>query len=166
MPQVVDRRRRFPFIVVSPQTASRWVPAQLRALLDDLERRYAVDRSRVYATGFSLGGYGVWELASTHPRRFAAIAPIAGGPGERRAPCPLKTVSVWAFHGTADDVIPPSESRAMVEGVRRCGGSARLTLYRGAGHFIAERTYAQAALYRWLANHSRKRTASRAPLRK
>ncbi|MDQ4048334.1 MAG: dienelactone hydrolase family protein [Actinomycetota bacterium] len=163
IPKVVDRRAEFPFIAVSPQTSTDWVPARLIALLDEIERRYAVDRRRVYATGFSLGGYGVWDLASAQPRRFAAIVPIAGGPSGRRAGCRLRTVALWAFHGTADDVVPASESRAMVRGMRRCAGKARLTLYPRAGHFIAERTYANPALYSWLAAHSRRAGGSGAP---
>ena len=154
IPKAVDRRGDFPFIAVSPQTRIGWRPADLIPLLEEIVRRYGVDRSRVYATGFSLGGYGVWELATAHPRRFAAIAPIAGGPGTRGA-CRLRRVALWAFHGTADDVVPASESRTMVRAVRRCGGKARLTLYPRAGHFIAERTYAKPALYSWLGRQSR-----------
>ncbi|HEV2724206.1 MAG TPA: PHB depolymerase family esterase [Thermoleophilaceae bacterium] len=108
IPKAVLRHPDFPFIAVSPQTASRWAPARLRSLLDHIQRRHRVDRRRIYATGFSLGGYGVWELASAYPRRFAAVAPIAGGPGDRRPGCPLKTVPLWAFHGTAEDVVPAS----------------------------------------------------------
>lgn len=155
IPKVVDRRGELPFIAVSPQTSSRWSPGRLARLLSAIERRYAVDRRRVYATGFSLGGYGVWDLASAHPRRFAAIAPIAGGPGGSRSRCRLRSVALWAFHGTADNVVPASESRSMVRAVRRCGGKARLTLYPRAGHFIAERTYARPALFRWLGSQSR-----------
>ena len=156
IPKAIDRRARFPFIAVSPLTSSSWVPARLTPLLDAIERRYAVDPSRVYASGFSLGAYGVTELAGTHPRRFAAIAPIAGGQAGRRAACRLRTVALWAFHGSADEVVPPSESRAMVRRARRCRGKARLTLYPRAGHFVAERTYANPGLYRWLAGHSRR----------
>ncbi len=67
----------------------------------------------------------------------------------------LRDVAAWAFHGTDDDVIPAGESKAMVAAVRRCGGEARLTLYPGAGHYTAERTYANPRLYRWLLRHSR-----------
>ena len=154
IPKVVDRRPELPFITVSPQTSSRWVPSRLAPLLDEIERRYAVDRRRVYATGFSLGGYGVWELANAQPRRFAAIAPVAGGPTGRTAGCRLRRVALWAFHGAADDVVPASESRSMVRAIRRCGGRARLTLYPRAGHFVAERTYAGPGLFRWLASRS------------
>lgn len=155
IPKVVERDRGFPFIAVSPQTSSRWAPDRLARLLSAIERRYAVDRRRVYATGFSLGGYGVWDLVSAHPRRFAAIAPIAGGRGRSRSRCRLRSVALWAFHGTADHVVPVSESKSMVRAVRRCRGKARLTLYPRAGHFVAERTYARAALFRWLGAQSR-----------
>ena len=52
---------------------------------------------------------------------------------------------------------------AMVRAVRRCGGRARLTLYPRAGHFVAERTYANPALYRWLAARSRGGTRDAGP---
>lgn len=156
IPKVVDRRPDFPFVTVSPQTRSGWTPSKLAALLDATVRRHSVDRRRIYATGFSLGGYGVSELAAAYPERFAAIAPIAGGPATRRARCRVKRVALWAFHGTADDVVPATESRAMVRAARRCGGRARLTLYPRAGHFVAERTYADPALYRWLARQSQR----------
>ena len=157
IPKAVDDRAAFPFIAVSPQTHTRWDPAQLVKLLDVIQRRYAVDPGRVYATGFSLGGYGVWDLAMAYPRRFAAIAPVAGGPGSRRPRCRPRPPALWAFHGTADRVIPDSESKAMVRALRRCGAYARLTLYPRAGHFVAERTYATRSLYRWLAARERSR---------
>ena len=157
IPKAVDGRTAFPFIAVSPQTHTRWDPAQLVKLLDVIQRRYAVDASRVYATGFSLGGYGVWDLAMAYPRRFAAVAPLADGPGSRRARCRPRPPARWAFHGTAARVVPASESKAMVRTVRRCGAYARLTLYPRAGHFVAERTYGKRSLYRWLAATERSR---------
>src|SRR5215469_1209454 len=37
------------------------------------------DPKRTYLTGVSMGGYGSWYLASTHPGKFAAVVPICGG---------------------------------------------------------------------------------------
>lgn len=48
-------------------------------LLDDLERRMAVDTSRVYATGLSNGGAMSHRLACTLSERIAAVAPIGAG---------------------------------------------------------------------------------------
>ena len=148
-------QRDLPLIAVSPQTSSYWPLEPLAELLDEVERRYAVDRRRVYATGFSIGGYATFDLASAYPKRFAAIAPIAGGGGRwgadyQRETCRLRDVAVWAFHGSRDGVIPPSESRAMVDAVKGCGGKARLTVYPGAGHYTDRNAYAEPELYRWL----------------
>ena len=71
----------FPFIVVSPQCpdGKLWSNDQLLSLLDDVEKRYAVDSHRVYLTGLSMGGFGAWSLGLSHPDRFAALAPLCGG---------------------------------------------------------------------------------------
>jgi hypothetical protein len=49
------------------------------AILESVEREYKTDARRVYLTGVSMGGEGVWSLAAAHPNRFAAIVPICGG---------------------------------------------------------------------------------------
>jgi predicted peptidase len=154
IPAIVERRD-LPLIAVSPQTTSDWPLEPLAELLDHIEGRYAVDRRRVYVTGFSIGGYATFDLASAYPKRFAAIAAVAGGGGRWSADyhehtCRLRDVAVWAFHGSRDAVIPPSESRAMVNAVNRCGGKAGLTIYPGAGHYTDKHAYAEPKLYRWL----------------
>lgn len=45
--------------------------------LDCIFKRYNVDEDRVYLTGFSLGGRGVWMIGLSAPDVFAAIAPLA-----------------------------------------------------------------------------------------
>ncbi len=45
-----------------------------------VRRHYNVDENRVYATGISRGGHLAWDLALRFPDRFAAIAPMVGGP--------------------------------------------------------------------------------------
>lgn len=78
------------------------------AVLDDVEKRFPVDRKRLFATGFSVGGSMVWNLAcSSMGGRFAAYAPIAGAfwdplPSE----CPGAPVSLRHVHGLADGTVP------------------------------------------------------------
>src|SRR4051812_5775513 len=52
--------------------------AFVRALVDEVARRYPVDRKRVYATGFSNGGMLTYRLGCELGDVFAAIAPVAG----------------------------------------------------------------------------------------
>lgn len=48
------------------------------AMLSELHTRFAVDDSRIYATGFSNGARMVYLLWATRPKVFAAFAPVAG----------------------------------------------------------------------------------------
>jgi len=43
------------------------------------KEKFNVDEERIYLTGASMGGYGVWNIATRHPELFAAIAPVYGG---------------------------------------------------------------------------------------
>jgi polyhydroxybutyrate depolymerase len=77
----------------------------LTTLVRDLEGRYCVDPSRVYATGVSGGGRMADQLACDASSVFAAIAPVAGL--RYPSPCPAsRPVPVIAFHGTGDYIDP------------------------------------------------------------
>ena len=74
--------------------------AFLMALLDYVEANYCVNLNSVHAAGFSLGAWKAAITACTHPDRFASIALVEVYPLK----CP--PMSVVAFHGTADHVVP------------------------------------------------------------
>jgi polyhydroxybutyrate depolymerase len=50
----------------------------IRAVVADAERRWAVDKRRVYATGMSNGGMMAYRLACEAADIFTAVAPVAG----------------------------------------------------------------------------------------
>lgn len=52
--------------------------AQTVELLDHLKSEYAVDPSRVYASGFSMGSIKSWDLFEQYPTLFAGVAPMDG----------------------------------------------------------------------------------------
>ena len=74
-------------------------------LIDELERRVCVDPARVYATGFSNGGFLSHRLACELSDRIAAIAPVAGVVGIDGCN-PIRPMPVLHFHGDADLVVP------------------------------------------------------------
>ena len=156
IPSWLDKRDDFPFIVVSPQcpTGLRWSPAWINSLLDEVEAKLRVDDSRVYLTGFSMGGYGTWDTAAAYPDRFAAIAPIAGGGNEQLAGR-LKDMPIWAFHGEQDVNVPVSESISMVEAVKPYSDEVKLTIYPDMTHDVWTKTYQNADLYSWFLAHSK-----------
>jgi polyhydroxybutyrate depolymerase len=82
----------------------------IRVLLDRVERRSCVDRSRVYATGVSNGGGFTARLGCEMADRLAAIAPVAGGYAPPGRCHPARPLPVLEIHGTADGVVPYSGS--------------------------------------------------------
>jgi predicted peptidase len=164
------------FIVLSPQCPGWYWRSQfdaLDALLDDIQATYAVDPKRIYMTGLSMGGFGAWQYALKHPRRFAALVPIAGGYGyhvetvyigggqseidltiDTSPPenmCDLKNVPAWVFHGEKDTGIPHEQTAdVLVDALQVCGGKVRYTLYPDTGHDAWTETYSDPALYSWL----------------
>jgi len=79
----------------------------LSALIDTLHARYGIDLNRVYATGFSNGGFMSYKLACELTGRIAAIAPVAGTmTDEAWGNCqPSRHVPVMHTHGTSDFVV-------------------------------------------------------------
>ena len=75
------------------------------AVLDDVQRRHAIDHKRVYATGLSNGGMMVHRVAAAHPSRWAAIAPvIATLFGDERQPA--LPVPALILNGELDASVP------------------------------------------------------------
>ena len=108
-PKHAKNGKDFPFVLVSPQcdAGSWWSIAQVNDLVTEAMNKYNVDPDRVYLTGLSMGGYGSWATAAAYPERFAAVAPVCGG-GSTQDAAVLATLPIWAFHGDADGVVPPS----------------------------------------------------------
>lgn len=46
--------------------------------IEDVCRRYNIDRSRIVLRGMSMGASGTWHLGLKHPDRFAALGPYCG----------------------------------------------------------------------------------------
>jgi predicted peptidase len=154
-PKIVESKPDFPFILVSPQSPVRsWNLDALNALLENIMRKYRVDKDRVYLTGASMGGSATWAFAIAHPEKFAAIVPVCGtgNPAEARK---LAGLPIWVFHGAKDPVVPVAHAQQMVDAVRSAGGNVKLTIYPEAGHDAWTQTYNDPELYRWLLQQKR-----------
>ncbi len=153
LPKLAAQGQEFEFIIIAPQcpTGKFWpcMCDSLMAILKHAEKNYAVDSSRVYLTGLSMGGYGSWALASTYPEHFAAVIPICGGGIPYLAP-QFKNLPVWAFHGELDNVVPVNNSKMMVDAINNAGGNAKLTIYPDKWHDSWTVTYDNPEVYRWM----------------
>jgi len=82
MDNVADREK---FIVVYPSAINKsWDLSGtndftfLLAIIDTIDKQYKIDRNRIYACGFSQGGFMSFQLACKYSEIFAAIAPTSG----------------------------------------------------------------------------------------
>lgn len=144
----------FPFFVLAPQcpSLSSWpvVRHEIIALLKQIMSEYSINKKQVYVTGFSMGGIGVWDLATWTSDIFAAAVPIAGR-YEREA-AQLIDIPVWAFHGEEDDIVPIAGSIDMVTALQEAGKEINFTRYPGMKHEqeVMYMTYSNPELYSWL----------------
>jgi dienelactone hydrolase len=105
------------------------------------QRQWNIDPQRIYLTGHSMGGHGVWQIGVMAPDLFAAIGPSAawpefwsyGGAAEYAEPTPIEQIllravspsrtltlsrnylhyGVYVLHGEKDDNVPVSLARQM-----------------------------------------------------
>ena len=77
----------------------------INALIDTLSVSYTIDQTRIYACGFSMGGFMANRLACELNNRIAAIASVAGTIGGALSCTPNKAISVCHIHGTSDATI-------------------------------------------------------------
>lgn len=150
-PKQITAGAEFPCLVVTPSCPAEewWQPELLEHLLQDLCATHRVDQGRVYGTGLSMGGFGIWATAITFPHRFAAIAPICGG-GSPYMAHRIAHIPTWVFHGARDPIVPLYESQRMVEALKRVGNDARFTVYPDAEHDVWTRTYDNPELFEWM----------------
>lgn len=144
-------RSRYPAFVLVPQFPARsalyddpQVPRVARAapelqaaldLIDAIVAQHPVDRDRIYATGFSMGGSTTWLALLARPNLFAAAMPVSGIAPDRARAADLVPVPLLILHGQADDENPIEADRAMAAAIRAAGGrQIRLREYAGLGH--------------------------------
>jgi polyhydroxybutyrate depolymerase len=95
--------------------------AFISSVVKDAERRWPIDKKRLLASGFSVGGSMVWYVACATKDVFAAYAPVAGAfwaPEPER--CAAGPISLRHVHGTADKTVP-MKGRVLRGGAMRQG---------------------------------------------
>ena len=81
--------------------------AFISALIDTIKANYVINDDRVYACGFSMGGFMTNRLAVELNDKITAFGSVAGTFGFGLPDYqPGRAVSMVHFHGTADETVP------------------------------------------------------------
>lgn len=174
-PVLRARPADFPFVAVFPQAPPQayWSGQPLAdafTILETVAGELGADRGRTYLLGVSMGGFGAWQLAALHPRRFAALVPVCAGlrspPGQPRLPpvelpgehadpfaglaAALRHLPTWIFHGSDDPVLPVENGRGMARALAALAAPVRYTELAHGGHNVWDAAFHLPALWEWL----------------
>jgi predicted peptidase len=113
-------------------------------------QNYSADRSRLYVTGNSLGGFATYELAAAHPHLFAAALPISGG-GDIALAEKLKSIPIWAAHGLWDQDVKLKFDWNLYQAIKKTGNQQmHFSLHLLKMHNVWDVTYKNKKIVRWL----------------
>ncbi len=173
---------RFQAIVVIPQAKANGQPGwQLdggkaaMAALDKSLREFNGDRNRVILTGYSAGGNGSWFLASRYPERFAAVVVVCGFVSQFKSPSngieypavadgddphmavakKVAKLPIRMYHGGADDIVLPDESRRMAAALKTLGANYEYFELPRVNHNAWDPAYNDASLIEWMLKQKR-----------
>lgn len=74
------------------------------AVIEDAARRYPIDRSRIYVSGYSYGSAMAWRYACENGNGVAALLAVSGSIRQTED-CPQAPREVRHVHGTSDTVM-------------------------------------------------------------
>jgi predicted esterase len=100
----------------------------LIALLDETVKNEKVDADRISAFGFSMGGFGVWELLVRRPDLISA-AVICSAAGIPASADKVLDIDIRAYHGKKDETVPISGLELMDEAITALGGTKFTAAY-------------------------------------
>src|SRR4029077_2480269 len=164
-----ENQTRFPCFVVAPQTDRGWAKYQAAAageparlvpgfgdgarlaveIVRAVVREFSIDERRIYVTGQSMGGAGVWNLLAHDPQLCAAAVICCGSATQDEVTRAVR-IPLWNFHGDADQTVPVAVSRDRIAALRKAGGRPFYTEYAGVDHNVWEWAFTEPALPQWL----------------
>jgi poly(3-hydroxybutyrate) depolymerase len=133
--------------------------AWLDERVDELERRYNVDRAREYLAGYSGGAYWLGAYAPARASRFAAVAFVAGGMPAYHAfhGCPARRLPGY-FLGGDGDFRTEGQMSDTASAFVACGQEIELDLVANADHqatIASLATGRAAAILTWFGSRPR-----------
>lgn len=146
-----------------PQIEGDWfwgdahVDAVLNKCIDDyLLAAYPIDIDRIYVTGLSRGGNGVYEQVYLHQGKYAAALPVCGYLYRFDETVlsnfqPFADIPMWIAHNAGDPTVSVEHSRLMYSSVLALGGTQIIyTEYAKNKHDAWTAFYSDRDVWTWM----------------
>jgi predicted peptidase len=156
------------FITISPQWFEKPGATAIRQLIDFLDAKFNIDRTRIYLAGISAGSMALSEILVSEGNKVAAFIPISGvarDPDGKIAKAVAEhDIPVWAFHNTEDTVVPFSYTERFIQNINKnqVPYKAKLTKFSSVNHDAWSRAlnpeFRQDGknIYEWLLQYSKR----------
>jgi predicted esterase len=102
-------------------------------IVDELAKRYPIDKARVFLVGHSMGAGQAIGLAQQHPGRWAGVAALGGGSRVSK-PEAFKSVPLFVGVGTEDFAL--NGARALGKSAATAGGTLVVREYPDIEHIV------------------------------
>ncbi|MBI4264992.1 MAG: dienelactone hydrolase family protein [Acidobacteria bacterium] len=134
-------------------------------LVDAVKRKYNVDESRIYVTGISDGGTGVFFLAMREATAWSACLALNGHPvvlandqvgaDQQLYPTNLANCPMYLVNGGRDPLYPAASVAPFVRMMERAGASVEFHVHPEAGHDTSWWPVERPLYEKYLAAHPR-----------
>ena len=115
-------------------------PADVYAAVDAIEKAFNIDRKRVFLTGHSMGGFGVFEVGPVHADVWSALLCISGwltNEVRNAVVRGFRDKAVYVVSGVKDDVVPHRDSQITVRWLREGNVATRFYAEPEGNHSMA-----------------------------
>ena len=133
----------------------QWPLVAANELVKKIASEEAVDKSRIYITGLSMGAMGTFESVYRYPDLYAAALPICGGGDTKLYDKRVKKTVFWIFHGADDAVVDVRLSREMLAKLKSLKVKNKYSEYPGVNHNSWENAFADPTFLSWMFAHKR-----------
>lgn len=148
--------------------AQWWDEEQVDNILrsvDALKRKYNIDETKIYITGISDGGTGVYYMALKEPNLWSAYLPLNGSLGVLRNPANgadgemhgnnLVNAPLYIVNGENDQLYPVAQVEPHIAWLKKMGVNLVFRPQAGAGHNTAWWPTERAPFEEFVRDHAR-----------
>lgn len=104
-------------------------------LVKEIVATYNIDKCRIYSTGVSMGGFGVWALNIKNPYYFAALVPICSY-GDTSRVYVLDRKPIWYFTANKDEFVKIEKVQQTIKALEAADGRYKYTEYPEDAYFF------------------------------
>jgi predicted peptidase len=139
------------FIVFTPQCPIPggwgWSCPHIKTMLGILKQTYRIDTTRIYITGYSAGGWGMWSCVTDDTslcKQFSAIGPVSSASADHPNNIPNVDkygIACWSICGLDDAFYANSVTYTNIINSNNPPIPALLTGLQGVGHSAWNQAY-------------------------